>query len=224
MRGRTAPPPPPTPTPPPESPRPPPPAAAKRPPVSPRKLAANRANATRSTGPRTAAGKARSAMNALRHGLVAHASLLPGEDAHELEELALEMHEDLRPRGTAQRELVARVVSIVWRLRRAARAEEALWQEREEQELSYRERRGAFAAVLPQTGWDSPADEHVPDTAERFVARQLSGTRGASPLERLAVYEQRLDRALHAAMRQLQQLQKIDRARQRDDGAEQDVA
>jgi hypothetical protein len=37
--------------------------------VSARKLAANRANARASTGPRTAAGKASSARNAVRHGL-----------------------------------------------------------------------------------------------------------------------------------------------------------
>ena len=39
-----------------------------RPPLSDRELAARRANAQRSTGPRTAHGKARSRLNALKHG------------------------------------------------------------------------------------------------------------------------------------------------------------
>ncbi|TCP41261.1 hypothetical protein [Rhodovulum marinum] len=43
--------------------------------TSARKLAANRANASRSTGPRSAAGKARSAGNARRHGVFAREAL-----------------------------------------------------------------------------------------------------------------------------------------------------
>jgi hypothetical protein len=46
--------------------------------VSARKIAANRANARRSTGPKTAAGRARSARNATRHGLA-----VPLMDAHD---------------------------------------------------------------------------------------------------------------------------------------------
>src|SRR5688572_30835538 len=102
-------------------------------PVSARKLAANRANAGRSTGPRSVAGKARSAMNAVRHGLAAApASLLPGEDPDDLAQLDAEMQADLRPRGAAERELVARVVSLSWRLRRLTQAEEALWADAED--------------------------------------------------------------------------------------------
>jgi hypothetical protein len=48
-----------------------------RPPLSPRKLAANRANARNSTGPRTAAGKAASACNAYQHGLTGESLALP---------------------------------------------------------------------------------------------------------------------------------------------------
>ena len=38
-----------------------------------------RRNAQKSTGPKTAAGKARSSFNAVKHGAYAHALVLPGE-------------------------------------------------------------------------------------------------------------------------------------------------
>lgn len=48
-------------------------------PISERKLQANRANAKRSTGPRTEAGKAASCRNALKHGILSRALDLPLE-------------------------------------------------------------------------------------------------------------------------------------------------
>ncbi|MFI5381076.1 MAG: hypothetical protein ACHRHE_17400, partial [Tepidisphaerales bacterium] len=44
------------------------------------RTAANRRNALKSTGPRTPEGKAKSALNALKHGLTAQSPLLPTED------------------------------------------------------------------------------------------------------------------------------------------------
>lgn len=55
--------------------------------ISDRKIAANRRNAVRSTGPRTAVGKVRSGQNALRHGLAASAGHHPARSA-EVERLA----------------------------------------------------------------------------------------------------------------------------------------
>lgn len=55
--------------------------------ISNRKIAANRRNAARSTGPRTAGGKVRSSRNALRHGLAAAMGHEPGRST-EVEQLA----------------------------------------------------------------------------------------------------------------------------------------
>ena len=48
--------------------------------ISPQKMAANRRNAQKSTGPRSAAGKSRARFNALKHGVTAQIPVLPGED------------------------------------------------------------------------------------------------------------------------------------------------
>ena len=61
--------------------------------ISSRKLAANRRNATRSTGPRSAAGKRRISKNALRHGLAVSLSRLP-EMSLEIEQLARAIAQD----------------------------------------------------------------------------------------------------------------------------------
>ena len=59
-------------------------------------IAANRANAQKSTGPRTAEGKARSSQNAVKHGLTAkEGPVLPGEDPAEFETFVEALFEDI---------------------------------------------------------------------------------------------------------------------------------
>jgi hypothetical protein len=150
-------------------------------------------------------------MNAVRHGLAARAALLPGETPAELEQLAGELEADLRPAGAAERELVGRVVSLSWRLRRVARAEEAMWDDDDEDR-----RRGFDVAAHLRERFGYPlmpgqsAAPPDPLTGPSFVAAQFARA-GTSALERMAAYEQRLDRALHAALRQLQLLRKLRR-------------
>jgi len=75
-----------------------------RPPLSPRKLAANRAKARKSTGPRTAAGKAASACNAYQHGLTGESLALPPDLADAVQAKQAAYEATLRPRnGTAWR-------------------------------------------------------------------------------------------------------------------------
>src|SRR5262245_13977003 len=88
---------------------------------------ANRRNALRSTGPRTAAGKEHVRRNAVKHGLVAREILIPGEDLEALEELARRMRAELHPVGAEEEALVERMIACCWRLRRPARVEAGIF-------------------------------------------------------------------------------------------------
>ena len=76
-----------------------------RPPLSPRKLAANRAKARKSTGPRTAAGKAASACNAYQHGLTGESLALPPDLADAVQAKQAAYEATLRPRNEVERDL-----------------------------------------------------------------------------------------------------------------------
>lgn len=88
---------------------------------------ANRANAQRGTGPRTADGKARSKRNATKHGILSGETLIAAgeakEDAEALEALREDLRADLRPFGALQEILVDKLVVTVWRWRRVLRYE-----------------------------------------------------------------------------------------------------
>jgi hypothetical protein len=84
---------------------------------------ANRRNSQRSKGPKTPEGKARSAKNALKHGLLSSGVLLPGEDAEAFAELSRSLSEDLKPVGALELVLVDRLIDQCWRLQRARKFE-----------------------------------------------------------------------------------------------------
>jgi hypothetical protein len=85
---------------------------------------ASRRNGAKSRGPKTAAGKARSARNALKHGLCSKTLLvLAEEDAAQFRALEAALLAELAPVGVLQAVLAQRVVSAAWRLMRADRME-----------------------------------------------------------------------------------------------------
>ena len=95
--------------------------------ISPAKLAANRRNATRSTGPRSLSGKARSSLNATRHGLLSRQPMLADEDPAEFELLAQRLVEALAPASAMEEIIADDVVAVLWRLQRLRRVESALY-------------------------------------------------------------------------------------------------
>jgi hypothetical protein len=93
--------------------------------ISDRQLEANRANALKSTGPRTAEGKAHVAANAIRHGLLSELRILPGLE--EVEHWQYHMEQtlaDMEPEGHMECLLAERIALVLWRLARTARYEQ----------------------------------------------------------------------------------------------------
>ncbi len=86
-------------------------------------IQANRENAKKSTGPRTPEGKARVSKNALKHGLLAQDSVIPGEDPADFDR-HLTLYEDTyNPANCVERELVLQIADSAWRMRRLSRIE-----------------------------------------------------------------------------------------------------
>jgi len=88
---------------------------------------ANRRNARHSNGPQTPHGKARSARNALKHGLLARDVVINGPDLAEtqadFDALLTDLMSELQPRTLIEETLVERIATGYWRLRRAQRFE-----------------------------------------------------------------------------------------------------
>jgi len=91
-------------------------------------LAANRRNAQLSTGPSSSTGKAVSRFNNLRTGIYAKVTVIPGEDASELEQLISDYHLQFQPANPEQRYLVDSLVHDEWLLRRYRKVEASLWE------------------------------------------------------------------------------------------------
>lgn len=89
-------------------------------------LAANRANAKKSTGPRTAAGKAATASNALREGFTAQSPVVPAGEEAQFAAFKAALLEDTRPEGALEQEFFDRLLTYGWNLRRARAAESCL--------------------------------------------------------------------------------------------------
>ena len=153
-------------------------------PISEAMRAANRANAKASTGPRTAEGKRRARLNALKHGLsgkTARTAVLPGEDAAAFTALEADLAGRFRPEGDIERELVSEMAAALWRGRRAPAAE--------------------VAALVAN------ADED--EFAEAPLAAALGAPGAVDILLRISRYEGQINRAFERARERLTALQQV---------------
>ena len=90
-----------------------------------KKLAANRANAQKSTGPKTPSGRAVTRMNALLHGMYAADVIVPqlGETEADFNVFFNYLIEELNPQGAVQLLFAEQFIYDQWRIRRFRRIE-----------------------------------------------------------------------------------------------------
>ena len=108
-----------------------------------RQIEANRRNARLSTGPVTEEGKKKSRQNAVRHGLTAETVIDALEDAEDYAAFEMAITADYDAQSAVERELVLRLASLLWRLRRATAIESGLFKIQAKHLLQFRQRRRA---------------------------------------------------------------------------------
>jgi hypothetical protein len=167
-----------------------------------KQIEANRRNALRSTGPASPEGKERSRGNAYRHGLTAETVIPSLEDAVDYEAFQAAVIADYDAESAVERELVLRLASLLWRLRRASGLETALF------EMMVDTDGGACSAFRDDPGADPVAPgefngETRPSLAVGFVRLMELPT---AALDRLSRYEYMLWRQARQILFSLQHI------------------
>jgi hypothetical protein len=180
-----------------------------------KQIEANRRNAQQSTGPRTELGKERSRGNAVRHGLTAETVIGVLENPEDYKAFELSVTSDFDVETAVERELVLRLASLLWRLRRALAVETGLLQNQGDnlaqsppaQEIQPTIQSGSTCRVSPIAAFFSSIDSD--HGSEQAVARDFNSTVATSFLK-LAQLDagafERLNRYEISLWRQVSQL------------------
>ena len=91
--------------------------------TSKKQIEANRRNAKKSTGPKSAKGKKAVAKNAYKHGLFSAHAITEGEDFEQYKGLMRALQDEFQPQTTVERSLVEKLALTMWRDRRLAHSE-----------------------------------------------------------------------------------------------------
>jgi len=154
--------------------------------------ARNRANASHSTGPKTEAGKHRSSLNAMRHGLTGQTIVLPAEDLAAYNHFTQQTFDDLKPVGFLEKQFAQIIADTSWRLHRIPALENNLIA------LGFHEHSNRINTEHPEA-----------HAALVIIEAMREQTRA---LNSISVHGERLSRQLERTLKQLQNLQSQRRA------------
>ncbi len=156
--------------------------------ISPQRLAANRQNATKSTGPKSPEGKARSSQNARRHALTAQITVMTDEDRLAHDKFTAAMVAELAPVGEMETFHATSAAEEAWRLHNT------------------RAQCTNIVAIGHFDGTGDHYDAGHPQIHTAITDATVMRDR-AKTLELLSLYEQRIHRIFRSHYDQLQKLQ-----------------
>jgi len=179
-----------------------------------KQIKANRQNAQKSTGPKTDEGKAAVSQNAVKHGLFAQ-SVIKGENEADYEAFHDKMVAEMKPVGPTEILLAERIVSLWWRLERAERIQ------------------NQAIDVMIERDEPSPLSKRMHNWLPKDLQEIDYDTRGAGPelvlgraiikdysysrvLDRMILYERRIENSLHKTTRELERRQLIRQYQQQE--------
>ncbi len=149
-----------------------------------RQIKANRRNACKSTGPITDEGKQRSRCNAVRHGLTAETVIGTLEDAEDYKAFEAAIIADYDAQSAVERELVLRLASLLWRLRRATTMETGLFEIQADYLREFRQARQiqpkSQEIIHARLGWADSVDVD-PDRVSPGITNGTQGQPSSGP-------------------------------------------
>jgi len=172
-------------------------------------ILANRRNALKSTGPRTPEGKAAVSQNAVKHGLSARHDVITSESLAGFRLYRDRILDELNPATPIESMLAERIVSLSWRLKRAANIHNQTIDALNAPDTSTTLSRLTQSLFFKPPSPTHPAgpSESAPDLAlGRLAVKDFSNKR---VLERLLMYERRIEHSLYKTILELQKLRLV---------------
>jgi len=171
-------------------------------------IRANQRNAQKSTGPRTSGGKAAVSQNAVQHGLSARQAIISSESQADFDFYRDRMLGELVPSTPMESMLAERIVSLSWRLKRAGRIQnqtiDALNADMTTGPLAKLKQSLFFKSHDQSQGDPSTSAAHL--ALGRLAIKDFANAR---VLDRLLMYERRIEHSLYKTILELQRLHLI---------------
>jgi hypothetical protein len=189
--------------------------------TSEKQIKTNQSNASKSTGPKTAKGKAVAKLNSVKHGLLAkNMEILPTENREDFDKLRASLMDDLKPEGELENILMEQIVSATWRLRRIQQIETGLlgWQyfEIQSERANKKARTYEYDPFKRKLILESSLlynesklrEKEAKEIAESDVPTLgMAFSKSQEDLAKLSRYQVAIERSLYKALEELEKLQ-----------------